>query len=68
MCGMFWGPLYFVMDAVPENRVTGVILCAILLPCIVAFPIRPNRITATVSLLAIVCWLSLGVIGAAIGC
>ncbi len=68
MSGAFWGPLYFVRDVAPENKIQGLILCAILLPCIAAFPMKRNAITAAISLLAILFWLFLGVIGEGIGC
>ena len=63
-----WGPLHFVMDSAPENKLTGFVLCAILVPCLMAFPLKPNLVTAVVFFLAILCWFAAGVIGAGIQC
>jgi hypothetical protein len=68
MTTVLLGPLHFLMDTAPENRITGIVLCLVLLPCLAAFPLKPNFVTALVSLLAGLCWFAIGVIGAGIGC
>ena len=65
---MFWGPLQFVFDVAPGNKASGLFLCALLIPMLLAFPIKPRLWTALLSTLAVIFWLLLGVVGLGIGC
>ncbi len=63
-----FGPFHFVTDVAPENIRDGIVACVILIPMIFLFFIWPHPITALVSLVGVLIWLFLGVIGKSIGC
>ena len=62
------GPLLFAMDVAPANVWTGIVLTLILLPAIALVAFRPRVWTAAVSILALLAWVFLGIIGDGIGC
>jgi hypothetical protein len=65
---IFLGPLLFAMDVAPTNVWTGVALTIVLLPAIALVAFRPRVWTAAVSILALLAWVFLGIIGDGIGC
>jgi len=62
------GPLFLVLDPSPENKQAGVIITALLLPCIFGVVLKPHAITLTLSLLGILAWIFWGVCGQGISC
>jgi len=62
------GPLHFLMDVAPENRVTGVFLCIAFVVCVGAFALRRNLATTILLIIAIGGWLLVGLLGSGIGC
>ena len=62
------GPLLFAMDVAPANIWAGVALTIILLPAIALVAFRPRLWTAGVSILALLAWVFLGIVGEGIGC
>lgn len=65
---MFWGPILMVQDTAPANQTAGIVLCAVLVPCMLAGVIRPRWWSITISALAAVAWLICGCIGIGINC
>ena len=61
------GPILFIMDAAPANVWSGLALTIILLPAMALFAVRPKAWTAALSLVALIVWVILGVIGDGIG-
>lgn len=62
------GPLYLVLDVAPGNVQAGVLFTALLLPCIFAVFLKPHPVTVVLSLLALLAWMFLGVVGQGISC
>jgi hypothetical protein len=65
---VLWGPVNFIADTAPVNQITGFVLCAILVPGILAFALKPRPATAAISLLAVLLWVVFGMIGIGIHC
>jgi hypothetical protein len=57
------GPDLFILDVAPENQLSGVILCALLIPCMLAGVVRPRPWSIALSAIAALVWLFLGVVG-----
>jgi len=68
MNNVLWGPVYFILDAAPANRLFGVVSAAMLLAAVFALVRKPRLATAFLSVLAGLLWLVIGVLGRAIGC
>jgi hypothetical protein len=49
------------------NQITGLVLVLVLGAGMIAFPLRPNKLTAIVFIPAIVLWLLCGIVGKGIG-
>lgn len=61
-----WGPLRLVFDSAPANRLDGIVMLVILIPCICSVIFRPRRWTVILAGCAIAVWIGIGVIGAGI--
>ncbi len=66
MKDLLLGPLTFVLDVAPTNRVWGIVLTIILVLCIAAYPLKPRIWTAIITGLGILGWMLLGLIGGGI--
>lgn len=60
---VLWGPLLFAWDVVPENQVFGWIAVALIAGAVLAFPICRKAWSAWLSIIGIVAWLILGILG-----
>lgn len=61
------GPYFFIRDSEPVNFVTGILLCAILLPTMALVFFKPFRVwKVALAMLAAILWILIGVIGRAI--
>lgn len=56
------GPLYFLSNERTEDDWQGIVLLVMSVPCISAFPVRPNRRTALLASLAILAWVGPGIL------
>lgn len=56
------GPLYFLANESREDDCLGIVLIAMLAPCILIFPVLPTRRTAAVAMVAILVWIIPGLI------
>lgn len=57
------GPFLWVRDGAWENQLTGVILALVLFACICSVLLRPRIWTAVLSILGIIGWLVVGIVG-----
>ena len=64
---IFLGPILFIMDVAPANVWWGIALTVILLPAMTLFAFRRRAWTAALSLLALIAWVILGIVGDGIG-
>src|SRR4051794_8482815 len=55
------GPLYFLANTRTGDDWLGWLLLAVLVPCILAFPIRPTAVTGVLAVAAILAWIGPGV-------
>jgi hypothetical protein len=62
------GPITFIQDVSWENQVTGIVACAILIPCMAIGVFRPSWWSVLVAILALGAWLFMGIIGMGIDC
>lgn len=67
MLGFVLGPIYFIRDVSPENQITGLLLFLVLVPLLLLPLVKRNQITISISIVALILWLLLGVIGEGIG-
>lgn len=56
------GPLYFLANGTAEDDWLGGLLLAVLVPCVLAFPVWPTRLTALLASLAILAWVGPGIL------
>jgi hypothetical protein len=63
MPGILWGPLYFKFDVAWENQVTGAVLTAVLIPCMVLWIFKPRKWTITLAFFGAILWLVSGELG-----
>ena len=59
------GPLWIVWY---NHDASGVVLAAILTPCMFAFAFKPHPVSFVVSMLGLLAWMFLGFVGEGIGC
>jgi hypothetical protein len=63
------GPLYFLRHYSGSGDIRdGVLLTALLLPCIFAVILKPNPVTVVLSLLALLAWMFFGLCGQGASC
>ncbi len=65
---MLMGPILFAMDVSPINRITGIVLCLVLVPGMLVGILRPRWWSVPLSGLAALAWLFCGIIGQGIDC
>ena len=63
-----YGPIILIRDVAPGNQVAGMVLCLILLPCMLSVVVRPRPWSVALAILAVLVWLSVGVMGMGIDC
>ena len=57
------GPILFIMDVAPANVLWGVALTVLLLPAITLFAWKRRPWAAVVSIVALMIWVFLGIVG-----
>jgi hypothetical protein len=63
-----FGAFHFVTDSSERNVECGTWLCVFVIPCIFSYPIKPHWCTAMLTLLGLILWLFLGLVGSGIDC
>lgn len=58
----FFGPFAWMCDANAATRSDGRMACVVLLPCLFAFPVKPNVVTLCVSWVAGMIWVFMAVL------
>jgi hypothetical protein len=66
MSSALWDPLYFAFDGAIANQVTGVVFTLVLAPCMASWLLWPQKWTALLSILAMLAWIFVGIIGSGI--
>lgn len=61
-----WGPILFVLDVAPANKVFGAVACVVLIPCMLLWAVRPKFWSVVLAAAAALVWLFLGAVGAGI--
>ena len=57
------GPVLFVLDVAPANRLASLCLSSVLVPCMLVGIVRPRPWLIALSVVAALVWLCLGVVG-----
>lgn len=58
----FFGPFAWMYDANAVTRSDGRLACVVLLPCLFAFPLKPNVVTLCISWVAGMIWVFMAVL------
>jgi len=66
--GPLLGPITFIQDVSWQNQLTGVVACAILVPCMAVGLFRPRWLSLLAAIIAVGIWLLLGAVGLGISC
>ena len=67
MDSLLWGPIYFLRDPVPSNRVFGAVAFIVLGLGIVSVLAKRNIVTVVLAIVSVLLWVFLGLIGRATG-
>ena len=66
--GPLLGPITFIRDVSWENQLTGIVACALLVPCMAIGVLRPRWWSLLAAIIALGVWLFMGEIGLGINC
>ncbi len=63
---VLWGPLYFVFDRAPENRLTGWVLLLLCAALFLLSVVKPRGWTLLLAAFGLLLWLASGILGCGI--